>query len=269
MSVADQLGIEDDPWHLLEQARRRWCGWAGAQPALVAVADVSDLRGWLKAALPAAADEVLLALARLAAVDDGDDTVAASVLAWVMLPAACNLAMRLQALTPTIDEAVAAQLWIHVRTFPWQRRRRVAANIIWDTRAAVLDDHGVVRAHRRMSGQSVATTVVDPGDPWWEAFSAAVEEPEPEPTDPVIELSAVLERACVAQILADSDRQLLLGLLYAAKLHPTRRVRRGAGGLLSDAISAHVGADWGIAPVTVRRRARSSISRLREMAAAA
>jgi hypothetical protein len=31
------------------------------------------------------------------------------------------LAQRLQTLSPRIDQIVAAQLWIEIRTFPWRR----------------------------------------------------------------------------------------------------------------------------------------------------
>jgi hypothetical protein len=71
----------------------------------------------------------------------GDDLAAASVLAWALI--ACALAHRLHALSPNIDELVAAQLWLEVWSFPWHRLHKVAANILTNTRAAVRRECGV------------------------------------------------------------------------------------------------------------------------------
>ena len=66
-------------------------------------------------------------IAGLAAQHDGDDVPAAAVLAWLLVPGASLLANRLTTLSPAIDQLVAAQLWIEVRTFgtgPGPARRR-------------------------------------------------------------------------------------------------------------------------------------------------
>ena len=108
-----------------------------------------------------ASDEVLLALAMLAAPDGGDDIAAAAALAKCLLPGACRLAGWLSTLPPRevfrdsqpvmagawsaverVNELVASQLWIEVRTFPWRRRSKVAANILINTRVGVLREVG-------------------------------------------------------------------------------------------------------------------------------
>jgi hypothetical protein len=68
---------------------------------------VRELRGWLHA------------LATLAAADGGNDVAAAAALACALMPGACILANRLRTLAVQIDQIVAAQLWVEVRTFPW------------------------------------------------------------------------------------------------------------------------------------------------------
>jgi hypothetical protein len=87
---------------------------------------------------------------------------AAGVLAWVLLPGACSVARRLRSLSLRIDELVAAQLWIEVRSFPWQRLWKVAANILGNLRVAVLLDCGVPSQVQR-SDRTWARTGPDPG----------------------------------------------------------------------------------------------------------
>ena len=86
---------------------------------------------------------MLWELARLASPSGGDDVAAAGALAWLLLPGACATAHRLRSLTPRIDEVVAAQLWLEVREFAWQRLGKVAANIVMNVRRGVLRELGV------------------------------------------------------------------------------------------------------------------------------
>ena len=64
------------------------------------VDDFDDLRAWLPSVDHEASDEVLLALAMLAAPDGGDDIAAAAALAKCLLPGACRLAGWLSTLPP-------------------------------------------------------------------------------------------------------------------------------------------------------------------------
>ena len=140
MSVATQLGLADPSEELLAQAQEAWPSWCADHPGLGVVDDLLDLPAWLRDADRQEADDVLLVLAQLASPAGCDDVTAAGALAWLLLPGACVVAHRLRALTNRIDEVVAAQLWMEVRGFPWQRQRKVAANITMNTRRGVLRD---------------------------------------------------------------------------------------------------------------------------------
>ena len=76
MSVGDQLGLDDNS-ELLDRARSKWPDWVAADSRLGVVAVFDDLRAWLPLVDRDASDEVLLALAMLAAPDGGDDIAAA------------------------------------------------------------------------------------------------------------------------------------------------------------------------------------------------
>ena len=82
MSVADQLGHEEQSSEPLVLADQRWGDWAAAYPALAGIAGVGDLRSWLGGAGRAKADKVLHALATLAAVIGRDD-LGAGDRAWL------------------------------------------------------------------------------------------------------------------------------------------------------------------------------------------
>jgi hypothetical protein len=121
VSVETQLGLHDEGNGLLADAGQNWASWTDRFPCLSGIGGVGSLRAWLRAPEPAAADEVLHALVTLASPSAGDDASAAAMVAWALLPGASVLAQRLQTLSPRIDQIVAAQLWIEIRTFPWRR----------------------------------------------------------------------------------------------------------------------------------------------------
>ena len=110
MSVATHLGLDPAGTALVE-LEREWASWVAQYSRLARAGDIRSLRDWLAAASPAEADNVLHALATLGSPSGGDNLAAASALAWALLPGACALAHRLRALSPRIDEMVAAQLW--------------------------------------------------------------------------------------------------------------------------------------------------------------
>ena len=116
--------------------------WVAQFPRLARAGDFQSLRDWLAAARPAEADDVLHALAISGHRRVATTSRPASVLAWALLPGACALAHRLYGLSPRIDEVVAAQLWLEIRSFPWHRLHKVAGNILANTRA-VLRECGV------------------------------------------------------------------------------------------------------------------------------
>lgn len=303
MSVGDQLGLDDDNSGLLALARERWASWVESDPRLDVVAEFDDLRGWLRAADPAAADEVLLALAMLSAPDGGDDVAASAALGKALLPGAATLARRLtvalagrrhelavidqagnEGIGERVDQMVAAQLWLEIRSFPWRRLRRVAANILMNTRAGVLcelGDHGQLERVDRTWANTVSSDALTCGDDsfddvrtldWqltrvlgaagcWSTWSA---EPEPSACE---ELLDVLSWATENEVISDDDRYLLLCLVDEASRTQTRRTSRGRGGLTANEVSIKVAPRVGVSEATVRRRAARSMRALAEAAA--
>ena len=259
MSVAEQLGLNDETSELLALAAQRWDRWASGQSALAPVSGVSDLRPWLRAVDQATADEALHALATLAATDGGDDAAAAAALAWALVPGACALAHRLRTLDPHIDEVVAAQLWVEVRTFPWRRLRKVAANVLMNTRAGVLRECGATSQLGRTDRTWSKTSPVDPYGTFWGGYAAAH---SVHPSTASAELLDLLDWACRHKVITEDDRALLLCLVEVADRADTTRFGRGTGGLMANEVSIAVAQQWGVAPKTVRRRARRSMDAL-------
>jgi hypothetical protein len=291
-SVGGLLDL-DEGSELLGQARQRWATWVAADSRLAVVDDFDDLRDWLASAERDAADDVLLALAMLAAPDGGDDVAAAGALAKCLLPGACRLAawlatQRRHMLPGDISlatELVASQLWIEVRSFPWRRGRKVAANVLMNTRAGVLRECGDTTQVGRSDQTWVHTALVeafatcDPGDvdvelcrmgeqhmpaAGWNPCLLA--DPAPGPGDdlesPLAELLAVLAWACEEDVISDEDRFLLLYMVEEAARVDTRRTGRGYGGLMANDVSARVAPRFGVSDKTVRRRVSKSMRAL-------
>jgi hypothetical protein len=258
VSVEIQLGLHDKDNGLLAHAWQNWTSWTDRFPCLSGIGGVESLRGWLRAAEPAAADEVLHALVTLASPSGGDDPSAAAMVAWVLLPGASVLAQRLQTLSPRIDQLVAAQLWIEIRTFPWRRLRKVAANILANTRTGVLRECGAHRQIERLDRTWSSVRLVDPTALFW----ARVGTQDDASQSPVHELVEVLQWARAANVISDSDRSLLLSLAETADSFGPARTGRGWCGLMANELSADLAERLGISPITVRRRARKAISAL-------
>ncbi|GAA1130457.1 hypothetical protein [Nocardioides aquiterrae] len=309
MSVGDQLGLDDNS-ELLDQARQKWPAWVATDPRLGVVDNFDDLRSWLPTVDHEESDQVLLALAMLAAPDGGDDIAAAAALAKCLLPGACRLAGWLSTLPPRevfrdsqpvmagtwsaverVDELVASQLWIEVRTFKWRRLRKVAANILINTRVGVLREVGdffyVSRADRTWANTTLVEsfsagdlTSADGGAgysaemPTERVTGALFHRPEiladagPEQEEPTAteELLELLAWACDHDVISPADRYLLLCLVEEADRVETRRLARGYGGLLSNEVSSRVAPRIGVSEATVRRHGSRTV---RALAAAA
>lgn len=169
------------------------------------------------------------------------------------------LANRLRTLTWRIDVVATAQLWVEVRTFAWRRRRKVAANVLMNTRTGVLRDYEAKSQLERTDPTWRNTIAVDPYATFWGDYFATHREP---PTNSAEELLDLFERACANKVITDDARALLLCLVGAAEPAATGRVGRGIGGLMANDVSEAVSRQRGIAPATVRRRARRSIDAL-------
>jgi hypothetical protein len=209
MSVATHLGL-DPASTAIVGLEQRWAGWVDQFPRLARAGDLGSLRGWLAAAGAAEADEVLHTLAALGSPSGADDLAAASVLAWALLPGACALAHRLHALSPRIDEVVAAQLWLEVRSFPWNRLHKVAANILANTRAGVLRECGARSQTKRADKAWTNTQLVDPAASFWNRHAAGLD-PVPSAAD---ELLALLDSACAANVITDAVEVMNVNQIY-------------------------------------------------------
>ncbi|ANH40556.1 hypothetical protein I601_4161 [Nocardioides dokdonensis FR1436] len=161
-----------------------------------------------------------------------------------------------------VDELVASQLWIEVRSFKWRRTRKVAANILINTRVGVLREVGdffyVSRADRTWANTTLVEsfsagdlTSVDGGAGYSAEMptervagalfhrpeilaDAGPEQEEPSATEELLEL---LAWACDHKV-SPADRYLLLCLVEEADRVETRRLARGYGGLLSNEVSS-------------------------------
>jgi hypothetical protein len=261
MGVAALLGIVDEDSELLQVAGRRWPDWAAEDDRLRVVSGVRNLRAWLTTVSTPEADRLLHALAKRASVHGGDDRVAANTLAFALLPGVCTMACRLSTLAPRVDEIIAAQLWIEIRSFPWQRLTKVASNILMNTRAEVLRECGAATQVQKRDPTWYRTLPIDPDDTFWRGPRMATS-PEPQPT-PADELLELLVWACENKVITTRDRSLLLSLAEAADRADNRR-SHGRAGLLSEDIAEIVGREYGLAAVTVRRRAGRSLRALSE-----
>jgi hypothetical protein len=264
VSVQTQLGLQDEDTGLLAHAGQNWASWADRFPCLSGVGGVGSLRVCLRAAEPAEADGVLHALVTFASPSGEDDASAAAMVAWALLPGASVLAQRLQTLSARIDEIVAAQLWIEIRTFPWQRLRKVAANILANTRTGVLRECGAHRQIERVDRTWSSVRLVDPTAVFW----ARVGTQDHASQSAANELVQVLEWARAVNVISDSDRSLLLDLAETADSFGPARTGRGWCGLMANELSAEVADRLGMSPITVRRRARKAITALADACAA-
>lgn len=253
ISVESRLGLGSDIERVIVDL---WPSWTVVVPDLGLVDDPGDLRGWVRSGPWLDVDRVVYGLAWLASMEGGRDRDAARVLAWLLLPRASLLAGELMSLSREINHVVAAELWVLVRSFPLHRRK-VLANLSWDLRSRVLLACGAPASVQRR-------------DPVWFATVSALDfdlstiavDSAPSAFDELVE---VLDWACAHDWLSVEDRQLLLLLVDASQ---GVEIRKTAGaGLLTQQATGEVANLLGISARTVRRRASSSISALRDAVA--
>lgn len=268
---------------LLEEARRRWKRWVEIDHRLGVADDLDALLNYVRgSSTTEEADTCLLALAMLAAPDGGDDIAAAATLAKALMPGVCILASRLTVelserrwfpagsaergpVSTCVNEQVAAQLWLEVRSFPWRRLTKVGGNILMNTRAKVLweceDRRQLERFERMWTRTSHVGEWSERGDelePWAGTRGAGRDAGS---TAPEV-LMDVLDWACASDVISPSDRSLLLSLVNAASSTEVRATTRGKGNLCGDILSAIVAPDLGVSPATVRRHAARSVEAL-------
>lgn len=241
MTVAESFGITAD--QISELLDTHWAEWSVQVPDLALVPTPGRLCDWLRAAGPREADRVLRGLAKLSDVDAGADRDAGLVLAWVMMPAATILAHQLRSMSEDIDFHVAAQLWIAVRTYPWQTTGRVAANLKLNLRKRVVKDLTSTAPYLPLDDVSLAAVETSP--------------------DAIEELIEILGDGLDAEVIDQDDFDLLMAVLdAAAELEPPT----GPGiGIVGDRVSERVGQARGCAARTVRRYLKRSIDALGEL----
>lgn len=272
MSVGELLGLDGNS-ALLATARRRWPVWVAADVRLAQASSFDDLIAKLRGMPIDQGDSCRHALARLAATDGGDDPIAAVALAKILLPGTTLLAARLTNLVcgggstfvsrDRVNQAVAAQLWIEVRSFDWQHLTKVGGNILMNVRAAVLRDLGDVGQLERSDRTWARTDSMD-----HERLSLVVEVmggPAPSPASgsdlwtSADEVSHVLGWACQNKVITESDGALIRCLLAEAEQVEVRSTSRSAGNLCGRELSEAVARKVGVSSATVRRRASRSV----------
>jgi len=244
MNVTEMLGLQDERMEALVECR--WADWVDIEPRLAVVGDPARLDAWRRKASHGLANDMLLGLARLAAVDGADDTDAALVLAWLVLPTALRVRRTLWAVSERIDEVVAAQLWVEVRSLPWRRRHWVSAKVASRLREGVLHECGWPTHHQPNRLKLVSMGPVEPPDRRLDDLDDAGEE-----------LADLLAWACTEDVITVEDRELLISLIAAAKAmeREGESIREGGvAGLSSHHVSNLVAKEWGVCSRTVRRR---------------
>lgn len=253
MSLVEALGLDEEQIPAVVQ--RCWGRWSERVPALGCVPVPEELGAWRRSAPSDVTDRVLRGLAELAAKDGGDDTEAATVLAWLMVPGVLRYVSAGLAGQRDADVQVAAQLWIEVRSFPWRTTGRVAGNILWRLRKAVLAEFGD-RGQLENRDRTLARTYLDLSI---DLLRASHNEEDTTAADARDDVLAVLEWGRRQGVISEVDRRLLLDVLTTSEEAP------GAVAclpLLGDRVSDQVAARWGVTGRTVRRRAARSIAAL-------
>lgn len=252
MRLEDNLELDEE--RIRQLLREHWQRWVGQVSALGCVPVAEELAAWRRTAPADEVDRVLRSLAELAATDGFDDTDAARVLAWLMLPAAGALAAELRG--PHVVEHLAARLWIAVRSHPWATTGKVAANIAGRVRREVLLDLDCTAQLENHDKTQARTIAASP----YVATLGPVVEPDERLSDAAEDVLTVLDWGCAHEVITASDRELLLDVLVAASLEEGTGTR--CQPLLGDKVSARVGARRGVTGRTVRRHTKQTIAAL-------
>jgi len=269
MSPTDSLGVT---WPALTERVDPVRGldrWAAAEPALAGIGTAGELAETVhNGGDPARADELLGALVRLGAVDGGNEEDAALLVAHLLGNGTRKLALQLRDLSADIDELLAGELWLQIRTFPWRRRRRAyAKSLLLDTRLAVLAE---LRPYRNRAGLS-RVMLVDPvvtaaDDDATADCSSLLDRPCVNPHDEdEPSLLDLLEWAQRTGVIDRADAALLIELMLAADgvNESDRRAAPGRGLNRADEVSA-VAARHGVHEKTIWRRRARALSALRD-----
>ena len=246
MSVETALGISSEMANRIVE--ERWAGWSDGLSAAPQLR-VEEVPGWLRTARFEESNEALRLLAREGSETGGNDIEAATLLAWVLLPAACRVAFEVSALArdDTVDQVVASQLWLEIRTFRWRTSAMVVGTLRRNLRKHVLAELGFTEPDPR----APRTVLLE--DSEWESIEAPGR-----PESAAEELAALLEVGVRTGTIGEAHRELLLEMIEAAHEHPARL--RPLNALLS--VANLVAMRRGVTGRQVRRVSRRALNAL-------
>jgi len=248
---------------------------AGSWPALVTRLESGVLRGWacreealtdlvtagqvVQVVSRAAgshpetaqrSDAVLAALVRLAATDGGDDLDAVLLLLHLLSPGVLTMAARFADRNEDSVAVIVAELTAQIRSFPWRRRHRaVAANLLRDTRAALMREWLPRWTQGSRSGEDLLFDHLEPFGPI-QAMEQGKTYPGPGQQED-LDLGDLLEWAARTGTARRQDLQLLVDL-------EVRRDRDRSPRLA-------IAAEQQISEKTVRRRRNRALRALRQI----
>lgn len=255
MSVAESFGLATSS-PLMEIAREAWRRWRRADPAIAVVTELDDLPHWT---LTATAAEKRDLFARLAALTSTDHD-AATVLAWLLLPGASDLAAALGDLAEDIDALVAGQLWIECAEAHRLNPAVVKPEILRRTRRAVCAELGVGEGARRQDRVWASALSVD----FIENVITDVFVPEMEEDGFALVTELAID-AMDAGVVTVFDAWLVEHLARVASWHGAAG-GRGRMGLTTPAVVDEVAELVRLSSRALRRRATTIVDRLAEYA---
>lgn len=237
-----------------------WARWIATEPTLASLPDLNAMQRLTGNAK----DAPLGGLVRLAAIDGGDDPLAAIAVSHQLEWGARHLMHSLHDLTEDIDEVVLGTLWIRIRTFPWRRRTHAyAANLLRDTRASVLASFG-----RRTSRPGPrASVLIDPQSALLDRLTATqpsvIGAPTSSAQDPSDELAELLHWALTCGVIGRDDAVLLLDLVEAGEEVADKDTPWTMRGMCSQAAVRRVAERRGVSGKTVMRERDRVVAALR------
>ncbi len=236
------------PTELQERVEGKvWSRWCASEPDLAQVrslADLDSLRG------RAATDGPLGGLLRLAAIDGGNEPLAAVAIMHLLKGGVGRVIRSYGDLSPDIETVVVGALWERIRTFPTARRTHAyAASLILDTRKQV----------RRMLLPDRRTTPIAPDTP--ALFMAG--DLACGPDRAMVEVIDLLGWALAARAIEPCDARIVLELLAAGHEVDGTQPRKALSGCCTTAARVRVATSYGISDRAVSRRRDRALARLR------
>ena len=243
-------------WSIVREDR--WSTWTAVEPVLLDIDCLQDLRS----RRGSDEDPLLGALLHLAAVDGGNDELAAIAVVHQLEPAVQKLVCQFRNLAGNdVDGVVIGALWVAIRAFAWRTRRRsFAAALIHDTRAGVLSL--LLPDHTRTGTRKV--TFFDPLSPFLGVLAERSSGTNTANGIELDELADLLRWALASGVVSRADAKLLLELVDADRRNRSLTSPQWSRGPCSVAAVHVVAARRGVNPRTITRSRDAVIARLRQ-----